>query len=291
MVLADNGVPESLTGTSHAHSEGQEGESSHAGGVAADNGFVDTDTGEVVDIAGLGQTDNGVDQDVGLARTSSTDSQLTMGTVHGVTSLEGNNTGPVQLLEVGADLCRGVSVGDIVVVDRGLNGLNVSSDVEFLDGLVEVLDRGVSNIVVTKDLNGLFDLVGSVDVLNSQDGDGIVVTGIAKSNALVGLQRKAIDIFLRDIQVDWDRPEGSVGKTEIIDNTEVVLLVQETLKRRETSRDDELKIAKLTLGEDDGLEGLGLLEELLVDGLIAGNKILEDSAVRSVGHCGICGVG
>jgi hypothetical protein len=214
-----------------------------------------------------------------------------MGTVHGVTSLEGNNTGPVQLLEVGADLCRGVSVGDIVVVDRGLNGLNVSSDVEFLDGLVEVLDSGVSNIVVTKDLNGLFDLVGSVDVLNSQDGDGIVVTGIAKSNALVGLQRKAIDIFLRDIQVDWDRPEGSVGKTEIIDNTEVVLLVQETLKRRETSRDDELKIAKLTLGEDDGLEGLGLLEELLVDGLIAGNKILEDSAVRSVGHCGICGVG
>lgn len=288
VVLADNGVPESLAGTSHAHGQGQEGESSHAGRVATDNGLVDTDTGKVVDITGLGQTDDGVDQDVGLAGASSADSQLTVGTVHRVTSLESNDTGPVELLEVSTDLGRGVSVGDIVVVDRSLDGLNVSSNVELLDGLVEVLDSRVSKIIVSKDLDSLLDLIGSVDVLNSQDGDGVVVTGVAESNALVDLQGDAVDILLGDIQVDWDRPEGAIGETEIIDNAVVILLVQETLERRETSGDDELEITKLTLSEDNGLDGRGLLEELLVNGLIADNKILEDSAVRSVGHCGIC---
>lgn len=68
----------------------------------------------------------------------------------------------------------------------------------------------------------------------------------------------------------------------------VILLGQETFEWRETSGDDELKIAELTFGEDNGLDGRGLLEELLVDGLIAGNKILEDSAVRSVGHFRLC---
>lgn len=51
----------------------------------------------------------------------------------------------------------------------------------------------------------------------------------------------------------------------------VITLVQETLERRETSRDNELEIAKLTLSEDNGWDGLGLLEELLVNGLIADN--------------------
>lgn len=113
---------------------------------------------------------------------------------------------------------RLTSVGNIVVVDRSLDGLNVSSNVELLDGLMEVLDSRVSEIIVSKDLDSLLDLVGSVDVLNSQDGDGVVVTRVAESNALVDLQGDAVDIVLGDIQVDWNRPEGAVGETEIIDN-------------------------------------------------------------------------
>lgn len=113
---------------------------------------------------------------------------------------------------------RLTSVGNIVVVDRSLDGLNVSSNVELLDGLMEVLDSRVSEIIVSKDLDSLLDLVGSVDVLNSQDGDGVVVTRVAESNALVDLQGDAVDIVLGDIQVNWNRPEGAVGETEIIDN-------------------------------------------------------------------------
>lgn len=66
----------------------------------------------------------------------------------------------------------------------------------------------------------------------------------------------------------------------------VVLLVQETLEGREASRDDKFKIAQLALGEDDVGDSLGLLEELVMNGQIADDKILEDSTVRSVSHAG-----
>lgn len=108
VVLADNGVPESFTRTSHAHGQGQEGESSHASGVAANDSLVDTNTGEVVNVTGLGQTNDGVDEDVGLAGASSANSQLTVSTVHGVAGLESNDTGPVELLEIGAELSGSV---------------------------------------------------------------------------------------------------------------------------------------------------------------------------------------
>lgn len=86
VVLPDNGVPDGLTGTSHTHGQGQEGERGHSIGVAGEQRLVDADTGEVVDITRLRQTDDGVDQDVGLAGTSSTDGQLTVSAVHGVTA-------------------------------------------------------------------------------------------------------------------------------------------------------------------------------------------------------------
>ena len=57
-----------------------------------------------------------------------------------------------------------------------------------------------------------------------------------------------------------------------------------TLQRRETTVHDQLEIAQLALGEDDGGEGLGLNGELVVAGSIAGNQVLEDTTVRNVGH-------
>ena len=62
----------------------------------------------------------------------------------------------------------------------------------------------------------------------------------------------------------------------------VVLLVHETLERGEATVDDQLKIAKLALVEDDGGELLGLGGELSVARSIAGNKILKDTTWRMV---------
>lgn len=110
------------------------------------------------------------------------------------------------------------SIGDIVVVDRGLDGLESSSDVELLDVLVQVLDCWVSDIIGAKDQGRLLDLVGSVNVLDRQNGDRRVVAGIAEGDTLARLQGKTIDILLRDIQVDRDGPQGTVRKTKIFDN-------------------------------------------------------------------------
>lgn len=51
-----------------------------------------------------------------------------------------------------------------------------------------------------------------------------------------------------------------------------------TLQRREATVEDQLEIAKLPLGEDDGGEALGLVGELLAAGSIAGDKVLEETA-------------
>lgn len=54
VVLADNGVPDGLTGTGHTHGKGQKTQDSHSVGVTGQESLVDTDTGEVVDVTGLG---------------------------------------------------------------------------------------------------------------------------------------------------------------------------------------------------------------------------------------------
>jgi len=116
VVLTDNGVPDGLTGTTHTHGQTQQTEDGHAVGVTGKESLVGTDTGEVVDITGLGKTDDGMDQDIGLARAGRADGQLTVSTVHGVTGLESDNAGPAQLVEVdaqfsGSVLERSISLG------------------------------------------------------------------------------------------------------------------------------------------------------------------------------------
>lgn len=74
VVLADDGVPDGLTGTTHSHGQGQKTQDSHTVGVSRQESLVYTHTGEVIDITGLGQADDGVDKDVGMVRTSSADS-------------------------------------------------------------------------------------------------------------------------------------------------------------------------------------------------------------------------
>jgi hypothetical protein len=108
VVLTDDSVPDGLTGTTHTHGQAEQTQNGHAVGVAGEQGLVGADTGEVVNVTGLGQTDDGVDQDIGLAGASRADGQLTVSTVHGVTGLESDDAGPAQLVEVDAQLSGGV---------------------------------------------------------------------------------------------------------------------------------------------------------------------------------------
>jgi hypothetical protein len=60
-----------------------------------------------------------------------------------------------------------------------------------------------------------------------------------------------------------------------------------TFNGREATVEDQLKIAKVTLSEDEGGKLLGLGLELGLARQIAGEEVLEDTTVRSVGHCDV----
>lgn len=159
VVLTDNGVPQSLTRTTHAHGQGQQSQSSHTVGVSRQKSLVDTDTGEMVNVTGLGHANDGVDEHVGLLGSGSADRQLTVSTVHGVTGLESDNLLPAELVEMRAQL-RGseAKLEEIIVLESG-NSLELATNVEVLGGAEEVLDTRVGVVVAAEDVLGLVDPV------------------------------------------------------------------------------------------------------------------------------------
>ena len=107
-VLADDRVPERLAGTGHAHRKREKGEVAHSVRVLRHDSLIHTHTGVMVDVTGLGEADDRVDKDIGLALAGGADSELTVSTVHRVAGLEGDDLAPSELLEVCAELSRGV---------------------------------------------------------------------------------------------------------------------------------------------------------------------------------------
>lgn len=60
--------------------------------------------------------------------------------------------------------------------------------------------------------------------------------------------------------------------------------IQCTLERTEATVHDQLEIAKVTLGQDDSREGLGLCDELVMARSIASDEVLEDTTVGGISH-------
>jgi hypothetical protein len=136
-----------------------------------------------------------------------------------------------------------------VVVVQPLDGLKLAADVELLGGVEEVLDAGVGVVVAAEDLNGLSDpaptvsmlsgpslvegrlLVGPVNVLDGQDGEGAVVTEIAQGDTSTGLDAEVVDGLLGHVQVDGHAEEVAVNETVVLDDAIVVGLVQEAWRR------------------------------------------------------------
>lgn len=287
VVLSDNGVPEGLAGTTHSHGEGQKSESSHAVGVSGQESLVDTDTGEVVNVTGLGETNDGLDQNVGLLRAGGADRQLTMSSVHGVSGLESDDLLPAELVEVSAELRGSESEVEEIVVLETVDSLKLTTNVELLSGIKEILDTGVGVIIAAKDLLGLVDLVRSVDIFDSQDSKVSVVTEIAEGDASTSLDTKLVDLGLVNIEVDRHGEEGAISETVVLNNAIVVLLSQKTFERGEATVKDQLKIAKVSLAESKSRELLRLSLELGLARQVASEEVLKDTAVRSVGHCDV----
>lgn len=60
--------------------------------------------------------------------------------------------------------------------------------------------------------------------------------------------------------------------------------IEHTLKRREAAVKDELKIAKVALGQGESRELVGLGKELGLARRVTREEVLEDTAMGRVGH-------
>jgi hypothetical protein len=81
---------------------------SHSLGVGRHEGLVSPDSGVVVNISRLGKTDNWVNEDVRSPLSSGSDSEFSVGSVHGVSGLERDDSPPRELVEMCSELGRGV---------------------------------------------------------------------------------------------------------------------------------------------------------------------------------------
>lgn len=185
-VLADDGMPYSLTRARHPHRQRKQSKVTHTIRVLCHDSFVDTNAGVMVDVSRFRETDDGVYEDVCLALTSSSDGEFAVGSVHRITGLEGDYLAPGNLFEVSTQLSRGIcedgtqgladetrknaaertSEGDVVKVGWGLDGLELSTDIELLDLVSQICNRRVGRVIGTKHFDGFMHLVRPVDVLN-----------------------------------------------------------------------------------------------------------------------------
>lgn len=156
-------------------------------------------------------------------------------------------------------VCILTSVGNIIVMRGGLDGFQRTTYVEFLGNVVKVMDSGMSTVISTIDQSSFLRLVGSVDILNSQDSQRHVITRIQQGNTLGGLNLAFFNLLLADIESYGDGPQQSIGKTHVLNNTVrngliyghssvcigcmyvlmnlpfIILLVQEAFEGRETT--------------------------------------------------------
>ena len=264
VVLTDEGVPQSLTGTSHSHGKREETEGGHTRGVGLQQLEVDTDTGEVIDISRLGHTDNGVDEHVGLGVTSSTEGQLTVRAMHGVTGLESNNTNVAVLAEGSPDLTGGHAKVVEVVVDGEGDTFELTTEVD-VSGLVEEVLNGRVTLVIggTENHLGFAGLVGGVDGTNSQDSEGVSVT-VPEGDTVSDLV--LLGGLLGNIKGNGHGPDLAVDQPGVLNNGLVVVLVEETLEGGETSVEEHLDIAQLARSKSDGGKVLGLFLQLVKGG-------------------------
>ena len=155
MVFADDGMPDSLSWAAHTHSEREKSQDCHTVGIAGEESLVDTDTSEVVNIARFCQPDHWMNENICASCTGRAERKFTMGSMHGIPGLEGNDTGPTQLVEMKAKFGRRVSEGYIVVMVQTVDSFDFAPNVEILYSFEEVSYRGMFR-VTTKHFLGFF---------------------------------------------------------------------------------------------------------------------------------------
>ncbi|KAH3668235.1 hypothetical protein OGAPHI_001989 [Ogataea philodendri] len=225
IVLSDNGVPNSFSVTGHSHGKRQQSKLGHSVWILLDDLLVHLDSGVVVDVTRLGESNNRVDQQVGKLVSSGTHGKLSVSSVHWVSGLESNHLLPVLVAELGPQLSRSLSEPSIVVVFWSTNGLQRATNINVPGGVQQIPNSRVLR-VTTEHLLGLDLLVWSVDVVDGQNSQSQIVSWVSQHNTLAGLQTRS-HIF-GNVQGDRNGPDLSGSQTHLVHNRGVVGLVQES---------------------------------------------------------------
>lgn len=141
--------------------------------------------------------------------------------------------------------------------------------------------------------------------LTSEDSERSLISGVAKDDASTGSESERGYLGSRYVEGDGHREEHAVRETEGLNDAAtpsplsarcacarvgtgyarlVVLFDHEAAEGTEASVQDELEVAELSLGETDGREVVGLVEERVVQVEVAQVEVHEDGAMGSVGH-------
>ncbi len=243
-VAADDRVEEGLARSGHPHRQRQEAEDDRVlVVVVVHQGPIAADTGEVVHVSRLGDTDDRVDEQAAADLLGRELGQFFVGPVQGVSGLEGNDLLPALLGEVGSDLGRGLAEFDEVVVWWD------TDDFELAGGVVarlavQIGDGGVLGVGRAVGPFGLGLLVVCVDFLDMEEGEQVAVD-VSEG------QRLAFGHSLGGIDGQGDRqgPEGAVGQAHLGDYSLVVGLTHEASKRREAAGGQQFQVTETTFVE------------------------------------------
>ena len=109
VVFANERVPDGFARAAHAHGKGDEGELGGAGRIFPDKELIAADAGEVIDVAGLGHADDGMDEEAGFDLLRGAEGELDVRAVHRVAGLEGDDAAPALAWRKSARSSAGVS--------------------------------------------------------------------------------------------------------------------------------------------------------------------------------------
>jgi len=240
-ILTDHHVLDGLTGSGHVHGVRKVlPEGTGILGLLLEY-LVSLITDNSWDIIGLGRSASGVYKYNSTLSyeliIKSTGEELIMGTVDGVTALEGNNI--LVLGESGTDLSRGLAWE---ITDGGVKSGNLSSHVitSTLGGNHE--GSRVLNFGSSVTLEALKGLVGGELVSELNSGNWAV--SVLKKNSHTGLK-----VLRVGIENNGKSEDKSIRKLHLLNNTLVSDLVHESGKGGESSVYNKLNVAKLTGGE------------------------------------------
>jgi hypothetical protein len=232
--------------------------------------------GEVVDVAGLGQADHRVDQEVGLDHLGRPLGEFLMGPVHGVAGLEGDHPRPAPLLELAAQVGGLVAQLAEVVLGGAGDAAQAAAEIDRMGLVEQVVDPWMSLVDGAEHRLRLAPAIRFVD-RGDRHHRNEETLGVAQPDGIARLQRAG---ELRGhIQRHGNRPQRAVGEAHVLPDLLVVLLTEEALKRREAAAEQELEVAELPLAQIPGgvprgfpVQSGGLVVRQIED--------LERSAVR-----------